>query len=323
MKFHSFWYYMSEKAKINSKKLIILISTIFLIMVAVAGLAIVFFINYNAFTPSVPKVIDDGKSIYISAELNDNYCGYRFKFTNQAQDIIIDSDKNVLSTQNLIENGLELGNTYNISMCYLSKKSGNNSEFSKETNWTFYDYLSSPELSYNSEEKILEWNEIENADYYRVYFNGGSNDYVETEEKFLNLETFDCGKRIFTVLAYSNIDYYKQSAASNEVEVSIVKYLKNFSDISFDYDTKTITAESEEIYDKVIVIIGSKPYEIQLQTPPQKVGEIYVYTINVEIIYNNETLIGIYPQDKDEFNIYDGTSVRYCEVEIPDSEGEL
>ena len=322
MKNHSFWYYMSEKTKISNKKLIILISTIFLVLVAIGGLATAFVINYNGFTPQIPKVLDDGNSVYISAELNENYYGYRFKFVSEDKELILDTQDNVLSSEYLFANGVELGKTYNISICYLSKNSGNNSEYSKEVEWTCYDYLSAPIVEYNSEEKTFTWEEVENADYYRVYYNGGIDGYIETTETSLNLNDLECGERNLTVYAYSNFDYYKSSPASQDVMITIIKYLKNFSDLTFDYNSKIITAKSEEKYEKVTIILGSTPYEITLQNEPRMENDEYIYEINIEEIYNDEFLIGIYPQDIDKYNKYDGTSIKYYEVKFPELEEE-
>ncbi len=307
---------MSSKKKLNNKDLIKILSISIFVVVAVVGLAIAFLLNYNGFSPAKPSIIYDGKNIFLTAPINDSYEGYRFKFEYKEDKIILDSSVNIISTASVIEKGAKLGQTYDVSVCYLGKKAGNNSEFSQKIKWTCSIYLNAPNIVYDNETNFITWQDVENADYYQVFVNGIADPY-KVEETSFDLKEIDGGERTIYVVAYSEQNGYLTSRASNIVEVEVIKILKGFSSISFDYTDKVVTAISEERYESVELLIGSSRYEIK-QFSVVEEEDTFVYKISIDKIYNNEDLIGILPKDIDEYNQSNKDDVRYCRVEFPE-----
>ncbi len=296
---------MKDKKQISSKKLILIISTILLALVAVAGLAMAFLLNYNGFSPAKVQVLDDGENVYIMTTVNDSYEGYRFKFTTNENEIIIDSTTNMISSELIIEKGAIIGQTYNVSTCYLGKNKGNNSEYSDGILWLCSKYLATPSITYNEVKDSLQWSEIENAEYYRIYFDG-DNEYIETSKLFLDLQTIEGGDYTFTVMAFSDKAGYKTSASSNSFIKKVVHYLNGFLEISFDPTTKVVTATSDEVYEKIQIILDSTNYEINLFDLKKLENGNFEYKIDINTIYKDETTIGIAPLDKDEYDIFRG-----------------
>lgn len=297
---------MSEERAKRSKKIILIIIAVVLAAVAIAGLAIVFVFNYNSFSPEKPVIIDDGKNIILTTSLNDNYDGYRFVLRQGKDEIIIDSEKNYLSSNEIVEKGGEIGKTYKVSVCYLSKNVGNNSELSDEIEWLCSMYLSTPE-AYVSEGNLI-WGEVENADSYRVYY--GEN-YIDVEETTLSLQKLGGGEKTIYVVANSNNEGYKTSAASKQIQVQIIYNLEPFTSIEFDNETCIITATCTRKYDKVLVAIGSILYEVDEFSVTNE-NDVFTYKINIKAKYNNEAKIGIKPADIDEYNKYSG-NILYVE----------
>ncbi len=297
---------MSEKTGKRSKKIILIIIAIVLGAVAIGGLTVAFIFNYNAFSPDKPVVVDDGKTITITTTLNDNYDGYRFVLKRGKEELIIDSEKNYLTSTEIVEKGGEIGKTYKVSVCYLSTNVGNNSELSDELEWMCSVYLATPSVTVEGDS--LTWQAVENANSYRVYY---GEKYIDVEETSLNLQKLGGGEKTISVVANSNKAGYKSSAASKQLEVQIVYNLEPFIEIEFDKTECIITATCTRKYDKVIVAIGSMLYEVDDFSVTND-NNIYTYKINIKAKYVDDEKIGIKPADIDEYNIYSG-EILYVE----------
>lgn len=300
---------MKNAAQKRSKILIIVVSVVLGIL-AVGGIAVAFMLNYNTHAPKTPLVLNDGQNIFISTEMNDNYKGYRFKFTDEADnEIIIDSENNQLSVDELLEKEIVLGKTYKISTCYLAENIGNNSEYSDSITWKCQKYLEMPTLNFNNESSILSWNSVEGADFYRIYISG-EEDYIETIKNFYDLQLIDGGEKTINVVGYSNNENLLTSNKSNTIQLTLIHYLKPFTSIDFNSETKIITAKSDSNYQKVNIHLGQQVFESTMFSVA-KSGDEYIYTIDITTVYNNEEMIGISPCDIDEYNIFSGSVVYY------------
>ena len=221
---------MTKVAQKRSKTIYIILSIV-LAIIAVAGISVAFLLNYNTYAPEAPLVLDDGQNIYISTTLNDNYEGYRFKFIDENnEEVIIDSKTNQVSVEEMLENKIVLGNEYKV--CYLAENVGNNSHYSKETTWKCQKYLDMPQISFDESYSILSWQEVENADYYRIYING-ENDFIETVETSINLSSLEGGEKTINVVSYSNNSNYLTSNKSNTLQVRLIRAIPPFSFIEF------------------------------------------------------------------------------------------
>ena len=275
-------------------------------LVAVAGLLTAFLANYNAYSPNAPIVFDDGTNIYLSTTFNDNYEGYRFKFTSQGEEIIVDSDDNVIEANEVLENGAILGEKYDVSVCYLAKNSGNNSQYSKVTEWICQSYLSTTTITRNITENKLVWANVDGADYYRIYYNNAEEEFfLDTTELSLDLQQFVGGEKMMYLVACSRNSNLKQSGKSNTLEFNLQHYFSEFSNLTFDKKTKILTAENNENLEKIVVRLNTTSY-ISIKFEVQEKENVFVYSIDLTAIYNNENVIGLKPADVDEFNVFVG-----------------
>lgn len=303
--------------KIKNNKILIIVLSVVVGILALGGIVTAFILNYNVFSPEKVEILDDGHNIYISTTANDNYKAYRFKFVDsQNNEIIVDSENNIMSLSELIEEGVKIGETYIVSTCYLSDNDGNNSQYSKEISWDVYTYLDSPILNYDEEKGSLSWSQVDNADYYKVFYNN-ENDIIsyQTTEFTLDLQTINGGQREFYVVAYSNNKSYKQSNKSNVQQIKVIHKLKEFSKITFDNQSKILSIYGEEELEKFYVYIDGSSYEIiDFDVEYVTQTDQYIFTVDISLIYNNSSNIGASPMSIDEYNIFDG-NITYVDLE--------
>jgi len=293
------------KVEQKRSKFLYIVLTVILSTIAVVGISAAFLLNYNTYAPNSPLVLDDGQNIYISTSLNDNYKGYRFKFVDENnKETIIDSEKNQLTTDELLENKLVLGQTYKISVCYLAENVGNNSEYSKKISWKFQKYLDMPDIRYDSYNSLLSWQSVDNADFYRIYISG-EEDYIEVYETSYNIQSLDGGEKTINVTSHSNNENYLTSNKSNSLNITLIHYLNSFTSIDFDSSTNIITAKSNSEYQKINIYLNETCYESNL-FHLEKSGEEFIYKIDITTIYNKEEKIGICPSSIDEYKLYRG-----------------
>ena len=211
----------------KSKKILIACLLVVVTAMLLAGITLAFLLNYDILSPNPIQILDDGFNVYISADVNENYRGYRFKFKSSSDEIVIDSENNVVGIDALEKQGILLGKNYDVSVCYLGKTSGSNSGYSDPVAFTAYKYLAAPTLDYNAQTNMLQWTHLQHADNYRVYFSPSAQPMTVTDNS-LDLSSFDGGEYNFYVVACSNREFYRQSQASNAVVVSVVKSISPF-----------------------------------------------------------------------------------------------
>lgn len=304
------------KNKEKSNKTLYIILAVIVGLLALGGAIAAFVLNYNQSAPDKVSIIDDGKAVYVQAEMNDNYRLYSFKFVNsQDGEILIESENNTLTIEDLLENGIEIGKTYEVSVCYLAQNEGNNSQYSEPITWQVYTFLDAPIISYNADEELLSWQAVENAQYYLVYYNGLT-EPIQTENTYLNLQTIVGGEREFYVQAISGEEVesdkksYKDSPFSNKLNISVVHKFLDFTSVSFDEETKEITITGSEDLDSFYIYLNDTPYEC-IDFEKTYSDGVYTYKVNINILssYNEGDTIGASPRTIDEYNIFDGQIV--------------
>lgn len=310
---------VKNKEKSNRTLYIILATVVGLLILC--GAIIAFVLNYNQSAPDKVSIVDDGKAVYVQAEMNDNYRLYSFKFVNsQDGEILIESENNTLTIEDLLENGIEIGKTYEVSVCYLAQNEGNNSQYSQPITWTVYTFLDAPIISYDAEEEFLSWQAVENAQYYLVYYNGLT-DPIQTENTYLDLQTIVGGEREFYVQAISGEEVesdkksYKDSPFSNKLNISVVHKFLDFTSVSFNEATKEITITGSEDLDSFYIYLNDTPYECIDFIKTESDG-IYTYLVDISILssYNEGDTIGASPRTIDEYNIFEG-QITYASQE--------
>ena len=71
------------------------------------GIVIAFLYNYDNTAPSAVESFDDGQNVMLKVSQNENYAGYRFRFVLNDEEIIFDSQTNVIYASDV--DGLVLG----------------------------------------------------------------------------------------------------------------------------------------------------------------------------------------------------------------------
>ena len=272
--------------------------------IIVSGVVTAFILNYNTSAPKKIEILDDGENVFIKADMNDNYITYRFKFSQDGgEDLIIDIDSNTLTIEELLSKGIVLGETYQISVCYLSENKGNNSEYSEPTSWTTYTYLSAPTLNYDADNDVVEWEEVDNADYYKVFVSG-LDEFVTNETK-IDMQSLTGGERTFYVRAYSNTSYYKESLPSNQLDVTIVHKFLPFESVDFNDESKTLTLVGSEELKTLNVYLNDTIYEC-VDFDISKSNGKFTYKVDLSLLYLGGMTVGATPTNEDLYNIYDG-----------------
>ena len=307
---------MKEK---NIKIIVIILFSIAGLL-AIGGIVTAFLLNYNQYKPEQVQILDDGQNVYVSTKLNDNYSLYRFVFKdNDGNEIIIDSEKNTLSVEELINQGIKIGTSYEITTCYLSENVGNNSLFSDSVTWTCYVYLSSPKIFYDENSNSLKWESIEDADYYKVFFNHNdvSENFVIVETNSISMSEFEGGEQTFYVIAYSNDSSYRASIKSNELNLKVVRQFKEFTSAKLDDYNLILTGQ--ENLEKILVYINNDEAKevVDFQTTYDEEENLYTFTIDIKTILPQPSgfdVIGASPATIDEYNVFTGKIV-YVHIE--------
>ncbi len=296
--------------KRNKKKLLYIVISVAIGLIILSGVVTAFILNYNTSSPETIEVLDDGVNVYIKADMNDNYLKYRFRFVDSDEQeiiIIIESDSNILSVDELLEEGIVPGQTYEISVCYLSENSGNNSEYSSSIEWTVYKNLAQPTLSIDEENQdLLVWQEVENADYYTVYISGL--DSIVTTDASLSKQELEGGERGVYVVACSNYDYYRDSIPSNQLQIEVIHEFSPFESVSFDNSSKLLTIIGDEQLSSIDLYLDGQEHRcIEFETIENQGS--YTFLIDLSQFYRDGMTIGACPDDEDEYNIYNGEIV--------------
>ena len=287
----------------TKKKILIIIFSVLAGLLAIGGIVIAFLYNYDNTAPSAVESFDDGQNVMLKVSQNENYAGYRFRFVLNDEEIIFDSQTNVIYASDV--DGLVLGSTYSVSACYLGESEGSNSSYSKEINWTYYAVLSSPQVEYDEEENSIIWESVANADYYQVYYSGIDKGSVRVEENSFSLDGFTGGQREFYVVAYSLQDYLRASKASTPVSVEYVREYKPFISAQLDRESLTLTVIGEERLDQIVLYVNSEPMVVNDFRLFEEEG-IFTYQINVKPVYSAGVTFAVSPPSIDEYNIYTG-----------------
>ena len=295
---------MEEIVDGKKKKLTILFSFIALGVLAICGVVGAFLINYNSHSPSAPVILDDGKNISITTNMNDNYKGYRFRFKNGEEEILIDSQQNILSLDTLLENQIQIGQTYKVSVCYLGETAGSGSEYSKQTSWTCQKYLDDVLISNDTQNQAITWEAVEDANYSTVYFNenGQISEFV-TETLSFDYSSIKGGEKEVYVVASSNNANYKSGSNANTLKFTHKYRLQEIERASFNSGTLILSVFASEEIQFLTVTLDGVAHIVKIEGMKQ---EDFVYNIDMTSVYYAGARIGVAPSPADEFSVFEG-----------------
>lgn len=299
---------MELKALSKRGKIIVMICFIALGLIAVGGIVAAFVMNYNVFAPAAPSILDDGKNIFITTSLNENYKAYRFKFLSSTGEIIVESSDNVLTMEELKQTSLEIGGRYSISACYVGETEGSSSPYGDYTRWTYVQYLDAPSLSQDAENEKICWEAVPNATYYTVYYKDeGELKTKQTTDLFYDYSTLTGGEREFFVSAGSTDLNYMTSGFSNTLVFNHVYKMQELDSVSFNSTTCELTVVALEEIDYITVYIGQEEGRVvKLLSPISSIKGRVTYSVNISAIYTAAARIGVAPSPADEWSQFVG-----------------
>ena len=289
----------------KSKKIVIgVLCGVALALVLVTG-GILLGINFNVSTAPTVEVFDNGKMVMLTTQASTDYKGYRFRFKTDKDTFYIDSkDNNIILSQN---QQIIMGTTYKIAVCYLGEIEGSNSKYSKEIDWTAYDYLATPVVSLNEEEDKLTWNSIENATSYLVYY---GNESIETIANEISLQNIPSGQRQIFVVANSSSKNYLKSQRSNVIDCKVVYQLKQFETFEFNREQFLVTLTGRENLSEFNIYVNEQVYKVVEFVKQPLIGGGYKYTFNINGIYKENAKLGVAPISS-EFEKFNGEILYY------------
>lgn len=291
----------------KNKKAAVAVVCVFLVIMAIGGIVGAFLLNYNKFVPTTPSILDDGKSVVITTSQNENYSGYRFRFKSADEEILIDSEDNMLSENELSESKLVVGQIYEVSVCYLGDEKEISSDYSSNRVWVYSVYLQTPQLVLNQEEKIVTWQAVEYADYYYVYYKE-ANQYQRqrVDQTAFDYSETEGGHKEMYVTAHSSKGGYKSSLPSQTLKFTYAYQLKELVLATFDSSSVSLTVQAEEALEFLSIYIDENAYVVKLSNYTMSNSK-YVYHINIVTIYEDGARIGVAPCPADEYSQFNGS----------------
>lgn len=266
---------------------------------AIGGGVTLFIINYNTDSTGKAQILDDGQNIYVVAPATEGYQGYRFKFKSGKTTFSVDNDSNILDLSTVTQ--VELGNDYQISVCYLGETEGGNSRYGQSVTWRAQAYLDKPVL--NCTDGKLSWDEVKNASYYVVHY--GTNTFM-TDKTEVNLSESELvgGQFDIVVSAHSNASFYLLSTSACLENQTIKHKFADFSKIkpNFTSSSKQVILTGSEKLSLIKVYVGANSYEFSNFTISQEQGN-YIYTLDISFIYLPNQTIGASAAKIDDYNI--------------------
>lgn len=293
----------------KKKKLVIIILSVVIGVLALGGLVYAFILNYNISSPSQVTILDDGNNIYITTSMNDNYDEYRFILKSDDKEIVINSKSNTLTVDQLIENGAVLGQTYQIRCMYLSSSNqGGDSELSKPITWRVVKYLDKPSITV--EEGVVTWQKNSEADYYIIYLDGEQYNFsfnLDKEDTTFDFANLPGDNYKITLSAFSYNDYYIASPDAEPICYEYYREFQPFVEVRYDFASKKLICLGEDELELINVSVNGTVYKYKNFTISQE-ENFYVYEIDLKLFIDILS-VGASPITIDKYNLYNGEIV--------------
>ena len=294
---------ISKKSKIVLKLCFVLLAVL-----AIGGLACAFSLNYNDHMPSQPFIINDSNGVLITTSSNENYKGYCFRFTSATGEVFINSDTNTVSEEVMLENGLNVGENYVVSVCYMNSNNERGTDFSQGLSWRFMLNLDQPVLMINRAEQRITWAEVPNADSYTVFRKSGKAFQKQTTTScYIDYSLWEGGRKEVYVVAQSNKVGYNSSGASNLLAFNHTYKLRELKaeNVTFDASKKILTVKTADQLEFMAIYIDGVRSIFKLQ-PVTAVSGVYTYKVDLTIKYTQGSRIGVAPYPASEFYSFSG-----------------
>lgn len=296
------------------KKWFYILSIVLSSAMLITGVVFLFIINYNLFIPSEVEIFASNNNTYLKTSLNNNDFGYIYKFNSENGEVVYPSKANMLNLDTLINNQvINLGEQYDISVCYKNEYENGFSKFSKPVSWLASQYLLAPIITVDSDSVF--WDPIENAESYDIIYTCGNEEKIySTFDTSVQLSKLEGGEHYINVVAKSSKPQYLTSQYSNTEFKKTYHLVEPFSSAVFDRETKILTIWSIDDVEKVRIWAGNneiymdyydfsysgREYFKKVQT-----ANSYQFEINLSLIYSTETFMSVEPIVSG-YNIFNG-----------------
>ena len=297
-----------KKRAIDKKSLWLIIGGSLLGVAIIVGVVLAFLLGYNSNAPGQVNIVKLDKT-YFSVNSNNNYRGYRFVFASNGEELVFESEDNVIILEDL--EGLQAGTTYQIRACYLGETESANSDYSQAVSWTCYLRLKTPVLSYD-EGGLLSWNAVENADYYNLQIISGAQTFtLNVTETSYDLNNIDGGQLKIFLSARSNSQYLEQSLLTEEFAIDFNKSFKDFDSASINLNSNNLlTVTGSQLITEIDVQIDGVWYVDRPVSATNSDG-IYTYYVSlVDFPLSEGSVVMVRPSNIDSYNSYSGSGIQ-------------
>ena len=298
-----------KKRAIDKKSLGLIIGGCFLAAAIIVVVVLAFLLSYNSNAPGQVNIIKLDKT-YFSVNSNNNYKGYRFVFTSNEDELVFESEDNVIILEEL--EGLKAGVTYQIKACYLGETESANSDYSKAVGWRCYLRLQTPESSYDKS-GLLSWNAVQNTDYYKLQIISETQIFtVDTTETSYDLNNIDGGQLKIFLSARSNSAYIEQSPLTGALSVDFYKTFKDFEYVTIDLSNNNLlTIKGSQLIKSIDILINDVCYVGKPVTANVSNNDEYVYYVSlIDYKINKDSVVIVSPSNIDTYNTYSGDGVQ-------------
>lgn len=298
-----------KKRAIDKKSLGLIIGGCFLAAAIIVVVVLAFLLSYNSNAPGQVNIIKLDKT-YFSVNSNNNYKGYRFVFTSNEDELVFESEDNVIILEEL--EGLQAGVTYQIKACYLGETESANSDYSKAVGWRCYLRLQTPEISYDKS-GLLSWNAVQNTDYYKLQIISETQIFtVDTTETSYDLNNIDGGQLKIFLSARSNSAYIEQSPLTGALSVDFYKTFKDFEYVTIDLSNNNLlTIKGSQLIKSIDILINDVCYVGKPVTANVSNNDEYVYYVSlIDYKINKDSVVIVSPSNIDTYNTYSGDGVQ-------------
>lgn len=297
-----------KKRAIDKKSLWLIIGGSLLGVAIIVGVVLAFLLGYNSNAPGQVNIVKLDKT-YFSVNSNNNYRGYRFVFASNGEELVFESEDNVIILEDL--EGLHAGTTYQIRACYLGETESANSDYSQAVSWTCYLRLETPVLSYD-DSGLLSWNVVENADYYNLQIISGAQTFnLNVTETSYDLNNIDGGQLKIFLSARSNSQYLEQSPLTEEFAIDFYKSFKDFDSASINLNSNNLlTITGSQLITEIDVQIDGVWYVDRPVSATNSDGAYTYYVSLVDFPLSEGSVVMVRPSNIDSYNSYSGSGIQ-------------
>ena len=297
-----------KKRAIDKKSLWLIIGGSLLGVAIIVGVVLAFLLGYNSNAPGQVNIVKLDKT-YFSVNSNNNYRGYRFVFASNGEELVFESEDNVIILEDL--EGLHAGTTYQIRACYLGETESANSDYSQAVSWTCYFRLETPVLSYD-DSGLLSWNAVEKAFNYTLQIISGAQTFtLNVTETSYDLNNIDGGQLKIFLSARSNSQYLEQSLLTEEFAIDFYKSFKDFDSASINLNSNNLlTITGSQLITEIDVQIDGVWY---VDRPVSATNSDGVYTYYVSLVdfpLSEASVVMVRPSNIDSYNSYSGSGIQ-------------